>query len=363
MKKAPLLVMIISTAVLLTVLAVAGYDNIYASQEQDMLKTPLLSRVFTALNDDIYPWQLFDENTRETARAEALERANKEAYLLSKKEESMQEPVPAAIGEAQDTVMPDTEPIQASPSAAPTASAMPTESPQPTATPSYIPRYEPLRESTYDEYISHISADIFGDAGVNFAAEYEFSKVDETYFDDALFIGDSRTVGLRDYTDLKEHADFLCETSLTVMKTLKSDFKGAGTVEDALLNKNYGKIYIMVGVNELGTGTTEDFIKYYTETVDRIHELAPEAKIIIQSIMNIDREKSTSDPIFNNDNIRARNNAIATLADNVTVFYIDINPAVCDAEGYLRDDIRGDHLHLMGASNEIWKEYLLEHGV
>ena len=44
----------------------------------------------------------------------------------------------------------------------------------------------PLRGSTEEEYLSHISADIYGDAGVQKAAEYPFVAVDESYFDDAL---------------------------------------------------------------------------------------------------------------------------------------------------------------------------------
>lgn len=32
------------------------------------------------------------------------------------------------------------------------------------------------------------------------------------------------------------------------------------------------------GINELGRGTTEDFMQKYTEVVDTLHELAPEAK-------------------------------------------------------------------------------------
>ena len=214
-----------------------------------------------------------------------------------------------------------------------------------------------------DEYINHISADIYGDAGVQRAAAYDFKKVDESYFDDALFIGDSRTVGLYDYTDLPEHADFLCETSLTIYKVMGENFKGKGTVEEVLAAKNYGKIYIMMGINELGRGTTEDFMQKYTEVVDTLHELAPEAKIIIEANMRVSGKKSSSDAIFNNSNINARNNAIATLADNETFFYIDMNEAVCDENGDLNAEYTHDQIHLLGKYNELWKQFLMEHGV
>ena len=195
------------------------------------------------------------------------------------------------------------------------------------------------------------------------AAEYEFSQVDESYFDDALFIGDSRTVGLRDYTDLSEHADFYCETSLTIQKIMEENFPGLGTVEEALSNKEYGKIYIMLGINELGVGTTEDFIEKYSEVIAFLHETEPEAKIFIQGIMRVTGKKHNSDAIFNNNNINARNNAIATLADNEQIFYIDVNEVVCDEEGNLNTDYTYDQLHLLGMYNDLWKQFLLSHGV
>ena len=231
--------------------------------------------------------------------------------------------------------------------------------------PEQIPegRLEPLRESTHEEYLNHISADIYGDAGVVRAAAYDFSQVDESYFDDALFIGDSRTVGLRDYTSLPEHADFYCETSLTVYKVLEEDFKGLGTIREALEAKDYGKIYLMVGINELGRGTTEDYMEKYTEVVDTLRAWEPDAKLIIQGVMHVSGEKNSKDPIFNNSNINARNNAVATLADNKDIFYIDVNEVVCDEEENLNEEYTFDQIHLLGVYNDLWKEFLLSHGV
>lgn len=370
MKKAPLIILIISSALLFTLFGVLGMGNIYATQEQNFLTTPFLSRVFTGINDGIYPWDIFDSEKREKAQNEAEELKAREAYMLAKQEEEEQNGEDVGTDEPKESVAEakeETEPlvvVEPIPTPSPTPSTPPEPTPSPTPEkPDYTPRYEPLRESTYDEYINHISADIYGDAGVTFASGYAFKNVDTTYFDDALFIGDSRTVGLRDYTDISEHADFLSETSLTIWKVFESDFGGKGTVEEFLTDNSYGKIYIMVGVNELGRGTTEDYMSEYTAVVDKIHELAPDALIIVQAIMNVDKTKSESDPIFNNQNILGRNHAIATLADNETFFYIDVNEAVCDEEGFLREDLRGDHLHLLGKSNEIWKEFLLEHGV
>ena len=97
--------------------------------------------------------------------------------------------------------------------------------------------------------------------------------------------------------------------------------------------------------------------------MDRLHELEPEAKIIIQGIMRVSGEKSESDAIFNNSNINARNRAIATLADNETIFYIDVNEVVCDEEGNLNGDYTFDQIHLLGVYDDLWKQFLLSHGI
>ena len=190
-----------------------------------------------------------------------------------------------------------------------------------------------------------------------------FVDVDQSYLDDAVFIGDSRTVGLHDYTDLSEHADFLCKTSLTIYKVLEENFKGMGTVEEVLKKKQYGKIYIMVGINELGRGTTEDFMAKYTEVVDTLHEWDPDARIIIQGIMKVSGKKDAEDKVFNNSNITGRNHAIATLADNYHIFYIDMNEAVCDEEGNLNAEYTHDQIHLLGMYNDLWKDFLMTKGI
>mgnify|MGYP001056708613 FL=1 len=390
LKKCPLLLLILFTGVLFTIVAAVGKQNIYADQGYDPLKTPLLSVLFTGVQDDIYPWQMLSG-----AEPVSAQKASKEDDAVQGNSDQQEQSVPGQNGAAspvagtekntteaeqsgqdaaeagQSAAQPGQDATGTDQSAArPGQNAMGagqkgTGSDNAAKTPAAKPleRLQPLRESTYEEYINHISADIYGDAGAVRAAEYPFETVTEDYFDDALFIGDSRTVGLRDYTDLAEHADFYCETSLTIYKVLEESFKGKGTILEALSKKNYGKIYLMVGVNELGRGTTEDFMAKYTEVVDTLHELCPDAKIMIQGIMHVSEKKSSSDAIFNNSNINARNNAIATLADNVHFFYIDMNEAVCDENGNLNAEYTHDQIHLLGMYNDLWKQFLLEHGV
>ncbi len=197
---------------------------------------------------------------------------------------------------------------------------------------------------------------------------YEFTQVDEDYFTDALFIGDSRTVGLSEYCKpLDEKATFYAKVSLTIYGALGKPFvktdSGTITVEEALKKQQFGKIYIMLGLNEMGTGTPETFAEEYSLVVDRIRELQPDALIFIQGIMHVSEKKSRQDKYFTNPKINERNEALSQLADNKTIFYMDMNEAVDDENGNLLAELSFDDVHLKASSYQRWYEFLLNHGI
>lgn len=196
-----------------------------------------------------------------------------------------------------------------------------------------------------------------------------FTTVTDDYFDDALFIGDSRMAGLSQYCQaIDERATFYAKKSLTIFDIQKkawieTEDGSKITVEQALSEKQYGKIYLMVGINELGVGNTEYFRAAYADVVNRIHLLQPDAIIYINSIMHVAKEKNDTDTLYNNTNINARNEAIATLADDQQVFYLNMNECVDDEEGNLDSTLTFDQVHLKGSAYEPWHEYLLSHAI
>lgn len=80
------------------------------------------------------------------------------------------------------------------------------------------------------------------------------AAVDGKWFEDAVFIGDSRTEGLRNYDGLG-NATYYAVKGLMVntvyTKTATLDGKNQ-TVMQALRGRKFGKVYIMLGINELG---------------------------------------------------------------------------------------------------------------
>ena len=194
----------------------------------------------------------------------------------------------------------------------------------------------------------------------------QFVTVDESYFDDADFIGDSRTVGLHDYGGL-DGADFFATVGMDVYHLWTDKFCEVNgekvTLEDALCAKQYGKVYFQIGINEMGRGTIDTFMREYEDTVKKIQQLQPDAIIYVQGIMKVTKEKSDSDPIFNNGGITARNERISALADGKKIFYIDVNEVVCDENGGLKESLTFDNLHLYGSKYDIWVDFLKSKGI
>ena len=197
----------------------------------------------------------------------------------------------------------------------------------------------------------------------------KFISVDDSYFDDALFIGDSRMVGLSQYCqDIDARATFYAKKSLSIYnirddKWIETEDGDEISLAEALETNHFSKVYIMVGINELGRGDENDFRQAYQDVINQIQSAEPDAYIFINSIMHVSKEKNETDELYNNTNINLRNDAIKSLEDKQNIFYLNINEAVDDEEGNLDAETTTDGVHLKGACYEPWHEYLLSHGV
>lgn len=211
----------------------------------------------------------------------------------------------------------------------------------------------------------------YKDPGVTaLTTDYPYIEVGEEYFDDALFIGDSRIEGLKIYSGL-DNATFYSKEGTTIYKILaekmvemKIDGKKKDvTIVKALKEKTFSKIYIMLGINELGYKTTEDFAAKYKEVVDKLRILQPDAKIFVFGIMNVTNEYSNENDVINNENINAKNVAIAKLADGKDVFYLDVNPEISDSNKALNKKYSWDGVHLKAEYYSLWVDFLKKHGM
>lgn len=113
---------------------------------------------------------------------------------------------------------------------------------------------------------------------------------DNSKFNDALFIGDSRTQGFQMYSGLT-NATFYAGKGLNVQtfftKAVVNTDAGTVTVADALKGQQFGKVFIMLGINELGWPNQNTFIEYYGQVIDTIKSSQPGATVLYsQSFMS-----------------------------------------------------------------------------
>lgn len=188
---------------------------------------------------------------------------------------------------------------------------------------------------------------------------------DISYFDDALFIGDSRTVGLYEYGGLGK-AEVFADTGMNIYKVFTEEFELQNgemvTLETALQTMDFGKIYIMLGINELGYDF-EQTVARFSETIDTILKYQPKAYIFIQANLHITKEKSEESEYFTNSNIDKYNSAISKLSDGKQIFYLDANPLYDDEEGYLSTEFTTDHAHILGKYYVDWVDFILQNAV
>lgn len=192
----------------------------------------------------------------------------------------------------------------------------------------------------------------------------ESAEVDDGFFEDAAILGNSLVDGLRLFGNLKT-ADFYCGTSVSVVSAMqKSDRKlstGAScTLVQSLLEKQYGKIYIELGINEIGYDP-DYFAELYGEMLDKIIEAEPNADIYISAIMPVTKGKSDSSSVFNNERIRNANAALKRLAEDKSCYYLDLYSAYAGEDGYLPADWSGDGVHLHAEYYSVWESYIRTH--
>ncbi len=208
-------------------------------------------------------------------------------------------------------------------------------------------------------------SDYYSDPGKTpLTTAYPYAAADDSYFDDALFIGDSRVEGLFYYANLP-NADFMYKTGLMVFNMMTDELDNgetSATLPDWLRSHSYGKIFIMSGINELGF-ITENYAEQYEKNIAEIGKLQPQAEIILLAILNVTKAQSDGSEIINNDNINAKNCAIAERISGRRIFYMDMNEAVCDENGYLNADYTSDGVHLYAQYDYLLIDWLKAHAI
>lgn len=181
-------------------------------------------------------------------------------------------------------------------------------------------------------------------------------------FDGALFVGDSRTVGFAEKSGVK--ATFFADVGVDVDRVLSQRFMIDGgewkSLETLCGEGGYTKVYMSMGLNEMGWEVSESFISKYTVAASRVRSALPEAVIYIQGIIPITAEASATKYANWGGNVKLReyNDLLQRMCGECGLIYLDVYSAFADENGCLPEVYSSDGVHLSLAGYAHWREYL-----
>lgn len=198
----------------------------------------------------------------------------------------------------------------------------------------------------------------------------ENGRLSTEYFRTALFIGDSLSQGFALYAPTRGVAT-VCAYKSTSPNQVLQNYVGqrpdGSRIEmwDDISRQRPDNIYVLYGTNALIAQSDEAFLKYYGDLLDRLRECFPMVPIYVQSITPTTAAQGVKQPALENGHIRQVNAAIACMAAEKGMYYLNAQEALTDTEGNLRADYTGtvDGIHMNPKGYAEWADYLLTHTV
>lgn len=208
------------------------------------------------------------------------------------------------------------------------------------------------------------------------------AKADPSYFDDAVFIGDSVSLKLKNYVIAKRKtqpgilgkARFLAAGSMGSANALKplsaTSIHPAYNGSKALLEDNVAamgakKVYIMLGANDVALYGTEGSVGNMAQLLANIRAKSPDAAIFVQSATPMLKQKQMKQ--LNNPNLLAYDVALSKMCKEKGYHFVDVASVLRDTEGNLPPEYCSDPndlgIHFTDKACEIWINYLLTHTV
>lgn len=198
----------------------------------------------------------------------------------------------------------------------------------------------------------------------------ENGRLSEEYLRTVMFVGDSLSQGFALYPPTRD-VSTVCAYKSTSPNQVIQNFVGqrpdGSAIEmwDDIKTQAPGNIYVLYGTNALIAQTDEAFLKYYGDLLDMLRQRYPNVPIYVQSITPTTAEQGVKQPPLENSHIRSVNNAIAKMAVDKGMFYLDAQEALADSQGNLRGDYVGtyDGIHMNPTGYAAWADYILTHTV
>lgn len=216
--------------------------------------------------------------------------------------------------------------------------------------------------------------------GIMAKAESSDIPYDDSYFDDAVFVGDSISVKLKQYVarchnkgdPVLGDAQFLAVGGLgsfnvqlpITPNSLHPEYEGEKMyLEDSVAATGAKKMYIMFGMNDIVPYGIDGAIRNLEQLIDKILEKSPGLLVAVQNVTPILTEKEQRN--LNNAYISEYNEALQEFCARRGFPYLDIASQLKDENGGLVrrycGDAEGLGMHLSNEGCIPWIAYLRSH--
>lgn len=193
-------------------------------------------------------------------------------------------------------------------------------------------------------------------------------KVGSSFFDDAVFIGDSVTLKLSYYAASSGElgkATFLTRGSYgvnhAVTDSMLLNYQGKDMkVEDAVKATGAKKVFIMLGMNDIALYGIDKTIENWKTLIDRIESTCPNVKIYVQSMTPIWTGGEVGG--LTNENMDAYNERLQTAVTEEGCYFINVAPYMKDATGGLATLYCSDSfVHVTDEGSAAWIKVLKDY--
>ena len=190
--------------------------------------------------------------------------------------------------------------------------------------------------------------------------------MEPAWFDDALFIGGDVCGTLAYYA---EHGNgglgdalFLTRTSFTLASAVNGSMAlayrgGWYSVPDAVRASGCSKVFLVLGIEDIGRAEDEAYKKLWSDLITAIQEANPDVRIFVESITPVASGHDNSR--INNTKINAYNDYLKDYCSRSGCNYVDVNTGLKDANGNLDSKLCRDGYYLFRIdAGETWASLL-----
>ncbi len=119
------------------------------------------------------------------------------------------------------------------------------------------------------------------------------------------------------------------------------------------------KIFLMMGINDIGRGLpTDSILKNYEEIIQIIKNNSPKTKIYAQSTLPLNESKITMDYLKGREqDIRSLNTGIVALTKKYNITFVNVKEVLAD-DYVLKPYFTADGIHLNADAYVEWTKYL-----